>query len=57
MTGSDAPLIANADPGPDADSDYDEASVTSKTPEPPPGLFIWLLTLSAGMSGILFGCK
>lgn len=21
-----------------------------------PGLFVWLLTLSAGMSGLLFGC-
>lgn len=22
-----------------------------------PGLFVWLLTLSAGFSGLLFGCK
>jgi len=22
-----------------------------------PGLFVWLLTLSAGISGLLFGCK
>jgi SP family myo-inositol transporter-like MFS transporter 13 len=21
-----------------------------------PGIFVWLLTLSAGMSGLLFGC-
>jgi hypothetical protein len=23
----------------------------------PPGVFVWLLTLSAGISGLLFGCK
>ena len=22
-----------------------------------PGLFVWLLTLSAGISGLLFGCR
>jgi SP family myo-inositol transporter-like MFS transporter 13 len=22
-----------------------------------PGLFVWLLTFSAGLSGLLFGCK
>ncbi len=22
-----------------------------------PGIFVWLLTLSAGMSGLLFGCE
>jgi hypothetical protein len=23
----------------------------------PPGAFVWLLTVSAGISGLLFGCK
>jgi hypothetical protein len=28
-----------------------------RNPDESPGLFVWLLTFSAGISGLLFGCK
>jgi SP family myo-inositol transporter-like MFS transporter 13 len=30
---------------------------SGKAPEDAPGLFVWLLTFAAGISGILFGCE
>jgi len=37
--------------------DDDVRSAPGKLGDESPGLFIWLLTFSAGISGLLFGCK
>lgn len=50
----------------DADDEYeypDEPAIeedsrgTHEDPNVTPTLFVWLLTFSAGISGLLFGCK
>ena len=48
----DAPLIQRHD---DCDAEDDDVE-TRKLAEARPGLFVWVLTLSAGISGLLFGC-
>jgi hypothetical protein len=63
----EAPLIGNQqdavgdDDLPHRDSLEGEANeelpVTHKHVNGAPGFFIWLLTLAAGISGLLFGCK
>lgn len=50
----------------DNDHDYDEEATLSAAADPSrsehedpsstPTLFVWLLTFSAGISGLLFGC-
>lgn len=45
-------LLYNAD---DADTDTEPGSFHK--PEAKPGLFVLLLTFSAGISGLLFGCE
>jgi hypothetical protein len=47
------------DPEPASESDYDLRIGIRRVPTgaEAPGLFIWLLTLSAGISGLLFGCE
>lgn len=40
----------------EADDATDTASNTSRQPDPAPGVFVLLLTFSAGISGLLFGC-
>lgn len=65
MSSAQEPLIANPDAGDDhdrdgyADADDDEESATlqKQADESAPGLFIWLLACSAGISGLLFGCE
>ncbi|KAI0181524.1 general substrate transporter, partial [Hypoxylon sp. FL1284] len=57
-TSVEAPLISHREDGAEDDvrselSDSDDVSV--EWPAGSPGLFIWLLTLSAGISGLLFG--
>lgn len=49
------PLIGGDDHG------YEDAALAESTdehedPSSTPSLFVWLLTLSAGISGLLFGC-
>lgn len=59
------PLISNRDPDDREDVLDDEvqdrASTTATASQnadgSSPGLFMWLLTFSAGISGLLFGCK
>lgn len=65
MSSAEEPLIANPDAGDDpdrdgyADADDDDESVAlqKQANESSPGLFIWLLACSAGISGLLFGCE
>lgn len=67
MDSLQAPLISNRDPD-DRDDVLDDA-VRASSPagsgsgpgsgpaaHSSPGLFMWLLTFSAGISGLLFGC-
>lgn len=57
MDSLQAPLIANRDPN-DDDADLENHTVPNGPgAETSPGLFMWLLTLSAGISGLLFGCR
>lgn len=41
----------------DRDGDGDVFSAPGKLRGESAGLFIWMLTFSAGISGLLFGCK
>lgn len=54
------PLISNRDPPDDGDDDHDSSAMLDRSTGPAdkssPGLFMWLLTFSAGISGLLFGC-
>lgn len=59
------PLISNRDPEDDREDTIDDGlhDVDAPSPANPrlaegssPGLFMWLLTFSAGISGLLFGC-
>lgn len=49
---ADAPLIQQPD-----DRDARDGAETRKLVEGRPGIFVWMLTLSAGISGLLFGCE
>ncbi|KAK7748003.1 hypothetical protein SLS53_001255 [Cytospora paraplurivora] len=55
---SQAPLISNRDPE-DRDDELEDviepAPPNEAADASPPGLFMWLLTFSAGISGLLFG--
>jgi SP family myo-inositol transporter-like MFS transporter 13 len=53
---ADQPLIGD-DPGEDADIDLPDVSLLLEKNLRHPGVFVWLLTLSAGISGLLFGCR
>lgn len=65
MSSAQEPLIANPDAGDDhdrdgyadADDDDESATLQKQADESAPGLFIWLLACSAGISGLLFGCE
>lgn len=39
------------------DGDDDDGAQALKVAGGRPGVFIWVLTLSAGISGLLFGCE
>lgn len=63
MDSLQAPLISNRDPEEDIDASleddgrFDHGALTNEAgKETSLGLFMWLLTLSAGISGLLFGC-
>ncbi|KAI1102322.1 general substrate transporter [Jackrogersella minutella] len=55
---AEAPLISHRDDEPDDETHSelgDSNDASTEWPAGRPGLFIWLLTLSAGISGLLFG--
>lgn len=61
---AEEPLISDRDedyrnPGEDNARDFDHPMDPNQPQESlrTPGLFVWLLTFSAGISGLLFGCK
>lgn len=58
---ADEPLIGRQSQQEDSDSNHDEdlsdVSLLLEKNLRKPGLFVWLLTFSAGISGLLFGCK
>jgi SP family myo-inositol transporter-like MFS transporter 13 len=55
----DAPLMAGEEP--DSEVHHDELESIddeqSKDTVDRPSLFVWLLTVAAGISGLLFGCS
>lgn len=56
-----APLISNRDHGDDYDDGLDNVAIEPAASPAvgkatSPGLFMWLLTFSAGIGGLLFGC-
>lgn len=63
MDNLQAPLISNRDPD-ELEDDLDDAvesgasvpAGSGHADKSSPGLFMWLLTISAGISGLLFGC-
>lgn len=59
-TQQQAPLISNRDHEEDYDNGLDDAVGRAASLEAgkasSPGLFMWLLTFSAGIGGLLFGC-
>jgi SP family myo-inositol transporter-like MFS transporter 13 len=60
MDSQQEPLINQADRDPDLEPNSEVGNdvglaALQASPEETPGLFIWLLTLSAGISGLLFG--
>ena len=70
MSSAEEPLISRhsspSEDHPDNDNDnyndndirHDDTTIYHAAPPPAsPTLFIYLLTLSAGISGLLFGCK
>lgn len=64
MSGAEAPLIANIDATGEVEPEnassegiHEDGANLPRLPDAPPNLFIWLLVLSAGISGLLFGCR
>ena len=63
MASQEEPLISGGEGTAEEDTlEYgtDSGELDPELPRPappPPGLFIWLLTFSAGISGLLFGCE
>ena len=58
MASLEAPLISNRDQADDDDALRDDElePTPAGATEAAPGFYVWLLTLSAGISGLLFGC-
>lgn len=57
---AEAPLLSHQEDELEDDQGSEVANAEDTGTEWPagrPGLFIWLLTLSAGISGLLFGCE
>lgn len=62
MDSPEAPLIPEDQRNGELQYDADDADVETESggfdkPEAKPGLFVLLLTFSAGISGLLFGCE
>lgn len=56
---AEAPLIANRDaenPDDVHDVDLEDVDILLEKNLRHPGLYVWLLTFAAGISGLLFGC-
>jgi SP family myo-inositol transporter-like MFS transporter 13 len=56
---ADGPLMRHereTDDDPAVDVDLSDVSLLLEKNLRHPGLFVWLLTFSAGISGLLFGC-
>jgi SP family myo-inositol transporter-like MFS transporter 13 len=56
---ADEPLMRHereTDDDPTVDVDLSDVSLLLEKNLRHPGLFVWLLTFSAGISGLLFGC-
>lgn len=52
---AEEPLLLNQ-PGEEEEDEDEDVSVLLEKNLRKPGLFVWLLTFSAGISGLLFGC-
>jgi SP family myo-inositol transporter-like MFS transporter 13 len=60
MDSAQAPLMADNRRGDDLDNDGAEdirPHRSNKTDNANPGIFVVILTIAAGISGLLFGCK
>lgn len=62
MDSQEAPLISDDQRHNELQYDADDANADTEPagfdkPESKPGLFVLLLTFSAGISGLLFGCE
>lgn len=54
---AEEPLLSNQHGEEEEESDVDEdASLLLEKNLSKPGLFVWLLAFSAGITGLLFGC-
>ncbi len=54
---ADEPLMRHETEDAAVDVDLNDVSLLLEKNLRHPGLFVWLLTFSAGISGLLFGCK
>jgi SP family myo-inositol transporter-like MFS transporter 13 len=50
------PLMRPLSPDEHPDEDLNDVSLLLEKNLVNPGIFVWLLTFSAGISGLLFGC-
>lgn len=60
MDSSQAPLMADHSQGDDLDydrTDDDRRERLTKDAHASPGIFMVILTIAAGISGLLFGCR
>lgn len=54
---AEAPLLSHQEDELEEEARSDGEDTIPEWPAGRPGVFIWLLTLSACISGLLFGCK
>ena len=54
---AEQPLMRRDEEGEEEDIDLSDVDLLLEKNLRNPGLFVWLLTFSAGISGLLFGCK
>lgn len=56
MADADEPLMRHEPSNDEEDVDLSDVSLLLEKNLRHPGVFVWLLTFSAGISGLLFGC-
>jgi SP family myo-inositol transporter-like MFS transporter 13 len=56
MADADEPLMRHEPSNDEEDVDLNDVSLLLEKNLRHPGVFVWLLTFSAGISGLLFGC-